>query len=145
MVEHGLGAQPWAVAHPAPPLTPDNSTAPASPDTLSTENKVNLVLTSQEAKLIEKFRQEIRLCETDTEKYSKYIQKQDELLEKNDRLVLQLAAFEQVMSVEYATYRGRKERTRPLGSRPRILEEDSAARWDRFVGVAAVGLDTISK
>ncbi|KAK3934870.1 hypothetical protein QBC46DRAFT_367939 [Diplogelasinospora grovesii] len=71
------------------------------------------------------------------------VQKRDELLEENDRLVLRLAAFEHVMSVECLTYRERKERTRPRLSRPRIAQEDGAAKWDRFVGVAAVGSDTI--
>ncbi|KAK3348575.1 hypothetical protein B0T25DRAFT_413216, partial [Lasiosphaeria hispida] len=73
------------------------------------------------------------------------IQKRDELLEENDRLVLRLATFEHVMSTECVSYRGRKERVRPPASWPRATGEDGAAKWDRFVGAAAVGSDTISK
>lgn len=99
-------------------------------------------MSAPEANLVDKFRQDIRLCKTDTE-IDKCIQKRDELLEENDRLVLRLAVFEHVISVECLGYRERKERTRPRLSRPRIAQEDGAAKWDRFVGVAAVGSDTI--
>ncbi|KAK0750845.1 hypothetical protein B0T18DRAFT_435422 [Schizothecium vesticola] len=73
------------------------------------------------------------------------IQKRDELLEESDKLVLRLAAFENVMSLECVSYKGRKDRARLLSNRPRMTEEDGAAKWDRFVGVAAVGSDAISK
>jgi hypothetical protein len=109
------------------------------------EYEVDLLLTAHEAKLVEKFRQDIRLCETDAERFDKCLQKRDELLEENDRLVLRLAAFDHVMSAECLTYRGRRERTRPRSSRPRMTEEDGAAKWDRFVGVAADGSVAISK
>ena len=49
-------------------------------------------------------------------------------LEESDKMVLRLAAFENVMSLEYISYKGRKERARPLSSRPRITEKDGAAK-----------------
>jgi hypothetical protein len=131
--------------HRSPPLAASGSTAPAVPHTPAVEYEVDLLLTAHEAKLVEKFRQDIRLCETDTERFDKCLQKRDELLEENDRLVLRLAAFDHVMSTECPTYRGRRERTRPRSSQPRITHEDGAAKWDRFVGVAANGFDTIRK
>jgi hypothetical protein len=74
--------------------------APAVAHALAVEYEVVLLLTAHEAKLVEEFRQDIRLCETDTEKFDRCLQKRDELLEENDRLVLRLAAFDHVMSAE---------------------------------------------
>ena len=88
------------------------SMAPASLDTPTAECEVELLLPRSEARLVEAFRHDIRLCETDTQKFGKCIQKRDELLEENDRFILRLAAFENVMSAECPSYRGRKERAR---------------------------------
>jgi hypothetical protein len=144
MAEYDSRRQLEAVAQQPPLFTTDDSST-ASPSVPTTQYEIDLLLTADEAKLIETFRQEIHFCETDTEKFDKCIQKRDELLEENDKLVLRLAAFEHVMSAECILYRGRKERTRPLASRPRTADENGAAKWDRFVGVAAAGSDTISK
>jgi uncharacterized ferredoxin-like protein len=84
------------------------------------EYKVDILLTAHEAQPVEKFRQDIRLCETDTEIFDKCVQKRGELLEENDRLVLRLAAFDHVMSAECALYRGRKEHTQPRSSQPKM-------------------------
>ena len=129
----------------SPPLAAGGSTAPAFAHAPAVEYEVDLLLTAHEAKLVEEFRQDIRLCETDTEKFDKCVQKRDELLEESDRLVLRLAAFDHVMSAECALYKGRKERTRPRLSQPRTTHEDGAAKWDRFVGVAADRFDRIPK
>ncbi|KAK0714206.1 hypothetical protein B0T26DRAFT_387359 [Lasiosphaeria miniovina] len=139
MPERDLRMEPEATVR-------DASTAPVSSDVPSVEYEVELLLPRSEAKLVETFRQEIRLCETDTQKFGKCIQKRDELLEENDGFILRLTAFENVMSVECTSYRGRKERARPLATPPgRIVTGDGAAKWDRFVGAAAVGSDAISK
>ncbi len=132
-------------AHQPPPLAAGGSTAPAVGHAPAVEYEVDLLLTAHEAKLVDEFRQDIRLCESDTEKFDKCVQKRDELLEENDRLVLRMAAFDYVMSAECAFYRGRKERTQPRSSQPKMTQENGAAKWDRFVGVAAVGSDTIPK
>ncbi|AEO68130.1 uncharacterized protein THITE_2117521 [Thermothielavioides terrestris NRRL 8126] len=73
------------------------------------------------------------------------VQKRDELLEENDRLVLRLAAFDHVMPAECALQKWRKERARPRLSQPSTAQEDGSAKWDRFVGVAANGFDRILK
>lgn len=124
----------------------DAPTVPASSKGLDAEYEVGLFLPRSEANLVETFRHEIRLCETDTQKFGKCIQKRDELLEENDGYILRLAAFEHVMSAECTSYRGRKERARPRATPPRrTATEDGAAKWDRFVGAAAVGSDAMSK
>lgn len=132
-------------AHQLPPPPVGDATVHSSSNVPTVECDLDLLLTSYEAKRIETFRRDIRLCKTDTEKYDKCIQKRDELLEESDKLVLRLAAFENVMSLECVSYKGRKERARPLSNRPRMTEEDGAAKWDQFVGIAAVGSDAISK
>lgn len=142
MAEQDTRRQFEDVAHKSSPLAAGGSTAPAFAHT-PIEYEADLLLTAPEAKLVEKFRQDIRLCKTDTAKFNKCIQKRDELLEGNDRLVLRLAAFERVMSIECLKYRERKERTRPRLNRPMIAQEDGAAKWDRFVGVATVGSNMI--
>ncbi|KAK3983849.1 hypothetical protein QBC44DRAFT_390770 [Cladorrhinum sp. PSN332] len=119
--------------------------APVSLDAPTAEFEVELLLPRNEAKLVEAFRQEIRLCETDGEKFGKCIEKRDELLEENNGFILRLAAFENVMSAECIFYRGRKEDTRPFATRPRMTKDDGIERWNRFVGAAAVGSDAISK
>ena len=103
-------------AHRSPSLTAGSSTAPASAHASAVEYEVDLLLTAHEAQVVEQFRQDIRLCENDTAKFDKCVQKRDELLEESDRLVVRLAAFEHVMSAECSAYRGRKERTRPRSS-----------------------------
>src|SRR5437868_6169738 len=111
-------------AYRSPPLAAGSSTAPASAHASDIEYEVDLLLTAHEAQLVEEFRQDIRLCETDTAKFGKCVQKRDELLEENDKLVLRLAAFEHVMSAECPIYRGRKEHTRPRLNRPMMTHED---------------------
>lgn len=147
MAEQDARRQFQDAAHRSPPLAAGGSTAPAfaHAHAPAVEYEVDLLFTAHEAKLVEEFRQDIRLCETDTEKFDKCVQKRDELLEENDRLVLRLAAFDHVMSAECALYKGRKERTRPRSNRPRTTQEDGSAKWDRFVGVAADGFDRIPK
>ncbi|KAK0710349.1 hypothetical protein B0T26DRAFT_724671 [Lasiosphaeria miniovina] len=145
MAEYDPKRQPEAVTHQLPLLAADGSTTPASLDVPATEYEIELLLTSYEASLVKKFRQDIRLCETDIEKLDKCIQKRDELLEENDKLVLRLAAFEHVMSIECVWYKGRKERIRQPVGLLKGTKENGAEKWDRFVGVAKVGLDTISK
>ena len=145
MAEHDPRRQAEAVPHRLPLLAADGSTTPASLDAPAAEFEIELLLTSYEASLVERFRQDIRLCETDAEKFGKCMQKRDELLEENDRLVLRLAAFDYVMSVECVSYKGRKERTRQPANLPKGTKESGAEKWDRFVGVAKVGSDTISK
>ncbi|KAK0749761.1 hypothetical protein B0T18DRAFT_407523 [Schizothecium vesticola] len=122
------------------------SATPVSSDVPGAECDVELLLPRSDARLVEAFRHDIRLCETDTQKLGKCIQKRDELLEENDGFILRLAAFENVMSAECPSYRGRKERVRPLAAPPgKTATEDGATKWDRFVGAAAVGSDAISK
>jgi hypothetical protein len=102
-------------------------------------------LTSDQAKLIEKFHQDVRLCNTDTEKFEMCVQKQDELLEGNDRLAFLLATLDHVMSVGCAKFRQTKESIRRSGSRPRRTQENDTAKWERFIGVATERPDTIHK
>ncbi|KAK3343935.1 hypothetical protein B0T25DRAFT_572915 [Lasiosphaeria hispida] len=128
MAEYDSRRQLEAVAQKPPLPTTDNSST-ASPSVPTTKYEIDLLLNPDDAKLIETFRQEIHFCETDTEKFDKCIQKRDELLEENDKLVLRLTAFEHVMSAECILYRGRKERTRPLASRPRTAEENGAKKF----------------
>ena len=144
MAENCGGRQLDAVTPELPFGAVDGSTT-ASSDAPTVAYEIDLLLTPNEAKLLEKFRHDIRLYQTDTEKYSKCIQKRDELLKDNDRLVLRLAAFEYVISIEYARYRERKERTRRPACQPRMTQEDGVAKWERFVGVAAVGSDATPK
>jgi len=144
MAENCGGRQLDAVTPELPFGAVDGSTT-ASSDAPTVAYEIDLLLTPNEAKLLEKFRHDIRLCQTDLERYDKCLQKRDELLEENDRLVLRLAAFEHVMSRECVWYRERKERVRQPARLPRMTQEDGAAKWERFVGVVAVGSDTIPK
>ena len=145
MASQDIGIQFENAAHRSRPLAAGSSTASAFAHTSAVEYEVDLLLTAHEAQLVEEFRRDIRLCETDTARFDKCVQKRDELLEESDRLVLRLAAFEHVMSAECLMYRGRRARTRPRSSQPRMTEEDGAAKWDRFVGVAADGSVAIRK
>ncbi|KAK3897100.1 ATP synthase subunit alpha [Staphylotrichum tortipilum] len=145
MSEQDSGSQVEGAAHPSPLLAAGGSTAPVFAHAPTVEYEVDLLLTAHEVKLVEEFRQDIRLCETDTKKFDKCAQKRDELLEENDKLVLRLAVFDHVMSAECALYRGRKDRTRPRSNQPKGTQENGAAKWDRFVGVATDGFDTIPK
>jgi len=144
MAENYNRRKPDAVAHQPPFVAVDGST-PATRDAPTVATEIDLLLTPNEAKLIEKFRRNIRLCKSDSERYDKCMQKRDELLEQNDKLVLLLAAFEQVMLVECVRYEERKKHIRQPTRQPRMTQEDGAAKWDRFVGIASIGSDAIPK
>ncbi|KAK0729442.1 hypothetical protein B0H67DRAFT_468221, partial [Lasiosphaeris hirsuta] len=81
----------------------------------------------------------------DGEKFVRCRQKRDELLEESNRFTLRLAAFENVMSAECVSYKRRKESAHPLATWPRATKDDGTERWNRFVGAATVGSDTLSK
>ncbi len=88
---------------------PFNATGPASRDITAVEFEGDhLTLTLDQAKLVDKFRQDVRLCRTKEEKFEKCIRKRDELLEEVDRMAFLLVSIERVMLEECPEYMQRK-------------------------------------
>ena len=84
----------------------------------------------------DRFRDELRSCETDTARYALCVQKRDELLDRQTGLQLLADTCELIMSAECPTYRRRKQ-----ARGRRSSEEDDAVQWRRFLGLAREGGD----
>jgi len=106
-----------------------------------------IVLAPDQASQVDRFREELRLCETDTQRYDLCVQKRDELLDQHTGLQILVAACEHVMSTECPEYRRRKQtksRDSTQPPPPPTNKEDDAAQWDRFFGVAIDGSKRLS-
>ncbi|KAK0656528.1 hypothetical protein B0T16DRAFT_425083 [Cercophora newfieldiana] len=104
-----------------------------------------IVLAPDQASQVDRFRDELRLCETDTHRYDLCVQKRDELLDQHTGLQILVAACERVMSTECPEYRRRKQtKSRDSSQPPSTNKEDDAAQWDRFFGVATDGSKRLS-
>jgi len=81
-----------------------------------------IVLEPDQALQVNRFREELRTCETDTpQQYRLCVQKRDELLSQHAEVQILIAAYEHVMLGECPEYRQRK-RTKNRKS----LEDDAA-------------------
>ncbi|EJT67988.1 hypothetical protein GGTG_14435, partial [Gaeumannomyces tritici R3-111a-1] len=60
-----------------------------------------LVLSLDQARQINQFRIQIRLCETDTEKYKVCTQTRDDVLERRTEVQLLVSAYEHIIMDEY--------------------------------------------
>lgn len=100
-----------------------------------------LLLSPDQAKSIETFRQDVRRSETDEEKFRLCAEARGRLLEQHTRVELLIALFERVMLAECPGYRSCKSRKKNPG-RAQVDAEDE---WDRFIGIAAKGSEEIKK
>lgn len=98
-----------------------------------------IVLAPDQATQVNRFREELRICETDAQRYELCVQKRDELLDQHTGLQILVAACEHVMSVECPEYRRRKQTKTPSTNK-----EEDAAQWDRFFGMATDGSRRLS-
>ena len=89
-----------------------------------------LIVNHTQAEQVEKFRVDLRQCETDTQRFHLCIEARNHLLEKHTKVGLLISAFEQVMFSECVKYKQTKER-------PRRTDETDTEQWERFIGVAA--------
>ena len=107
---------------------------------LDTDPDICSILTCEQAQQYEHFREELRHCKAETERYELCAQKRDDLLAQKDNLQVLFAVYEQAMSVGCTECKRLKENKtkarKPLPSRPK---DDSTAQWDRFFKVATDG------
>lgn len=99
-----------------------------------------LLLADDQAELIDTFRRDVRLCETDAEKFRLCAEVRSQLLSRHTEVVLLITLFDRVMLAECRDYRNYKQRDRNPER-----EQNNAKEWDRFIGVAATGADIINK
>ncbi|KAL8366290.1 hypothetical protein RB595_004861 [Gaeumannomyces hyphopodioides] len=97
-----------------------------------------LVLSLDQARQINQFRAQIRLCETDTEKYELCAQTRDDVLERHTEVQLLVAAYEHIIVDECVGYKEWKEK-RGEGQRLPIKTREDAAKWEKFIDVARDG------
>jgi len=98
------------------------------------ETEDHLVLPDDQLKQIEKFRENVRRCGTDTEKYALCEQLRDKLLDQHASLELLIAAADRVMCAECPEYKTRKKSIQLKRS-----DTEKAAEWERFFGFAVEG------
>ncbi|KAL8299207.1 hypothetical protein RB594_003659 [Gaeumannomyces avenae] len=103
-----------------------------------------LVLSLDQARQINQFRTQIRLCETDTEKYELCAQTRDDVLERHTEVQLLVAAYEHIIVDECVGYKEWKEKGGEGQGLPIKTRED-AAKWERFVDVARGGSEVKSR
>ncbi|KAH0421178.1 hypothetical protein CcaCcLH18_13596 [Colletotrichum camelliae] len=100
-----------------------------------------LLLDACQAEQIERFRNDIRLCQDDAAKYRLCLQTRDDLLSQHSSLQFLIAAFDRVMFAECAEYHTWRESREKPSSRPSKPREDDILVWERFVGVATEGME----
>ena len=103
-----------------------------------------LVLSLDQARQINQFRAQIRLCESDTEKYELCAQTRDDVLERHTEVQLLVAAYEHIIVDECVGYKEWKEK-RGEGQRLPIKTREDAVKWERFVDVARGGSEVKSR
>ncbi|OIW30048.1 hypothetical protein CONLIGDRAFT_576487 [Coniochaeta ligniaria NRRL 30616] len=134
------------MAHPSVPGLDDAE--PSRPTAMRPSNEPDddaIVLAPEQASQVDRFREELRLCEADTQRYDLCVQKRDELLNRHTGLQILVAGCEHVMSSECPEYRRRKQTTnRDSTQPPPANQEDDAAQWNRFFGVAIDGSKRLS-
>ncbi|KAK4139194.1 uncharacterized protein C8A04DRAFT_16078 [Dichotomopilus funicola] len=94
----------------------------------------SFTLPPEQASQTNRFREELRTCETDMERYELCVQKRDELLNRHAGLQLLISTCELIMSTECPTYQRRKRARRGDSG-----QEDDAEQWHRFLGLATEG------
>jgi hypothetical protein len=99
----------------------------------------DLVLSTDQAEQIRNFREELRLCASDTDKFHLCVQRRNHLLDQHTRLEFLIAALERIMCVGCSKYKEYKE------NKSKRTEETDAEQWDRFIGVATTRSDVRSK
>lgn len=119
-------------ALPSPASRPSSQTPEMHLDAELDDNSFNL--TPEQASRADRFREELRACETDSERYDLCAEKRDELLDRHAGLQLLVSSYERIMSIECPTYRQRKQ-TRGRGSG----NEGDVEQWRRFIGLAEEG------
>ena len=93
------------------------------------EEQLLLLLSPDQAELIESFRRDVRHCETEEEKLRLCAEARSRLLEQYTQVELLIALFERVMLAECAHYRKYK-RTRTEAGKILLDAQDE---WGRFI------------
>jgi len=119
-------------ASPSPASRPSSQTPEMQLDAELDDDSFNL--TPEQASRADRFREELRACETDSERYDLCAQKRDELLDRHAGLQLLVSSYERIMSIECPTYRQRKQTSRRGSS-----NEGDVEQWRRFIGLAGEG------
>ncbi|KAK4220710.1 hypothetical protein QBC38DRAFT_378462 [Podospora fimiseda] len=102
-----------------------------SSDKLEDEQLEQLLLSSDQAKLIQAVRENLRRCETNEGKFRICAEARSQLLEQHTQFELLIALFERVMLVECPGYRSWR-RKKNVG----LAHIDAEDERDRFIGVA---------
>jgi hypothetical protein len=105
----------------------------------------SIILTTSQFQRVTQFRDDIRLCKTDPERYEACVRVRDELLSEHAGVQLLAAACEHVMFTECAEYKERKRRPGKLSAQPAESDEDELMHWKQFLGIAKDGLSIKSK
>jgi hypothetical protein len=102
------------------------------------------VLTSEQLLKIDQFRDEIRRCATDSQRYERCVQIRDDLLKEQTESQYLADICERAIFSQCVRYRDWKE-ARETSGKPSELDEGDVAEWDRFLKVAKAGGDERSK
>ncbi|KAK4206393.1 hypothetical protein QBC37DRAFT_300890 [Rhypophila decipiens] len=103
-----------------------------------------LVLSLEQARLIDQFRARIRLCETDTERYELCTQTRDDVLRQETEGQLLADAYEHVIVKECIGYKEWKENKAETWTLLGKTGED-VTPWESFANVARRGSEVRSK
>ena len=94
-----------------------------------------LVLSTDQIRQVNQFRQDLSLCQNDQERYILCKQIRNQILDLHTRIELLTTALDQVMHVECLEYQRQREK---IQQRKRS-DQKNEAEWRRFLGLAAVG------
>ncbi|KAJ4307341.1 hypothetical protein N0V88_000724 [Collariella sp. IMI 366227] len=98
----------------------------------------SLLLTPEQASEAARFRDELRGCESETERYELCRLKRNQLLDGHTEMQCLFSTCDIIMSTESSTYQRRKK------NKDRETEDDSG-RWRLFLGIATEGFEIKSR
>jgi hypothetical protein len=104
-----------------------------------TIDQYSLILTKSQAESLREFNENVRRCETDSEKFSLCRQMRIQLLAQHDSVGTFIAVIEQVMLTICPKYKSYKRKRQTRG------KVDDDEEWQRFIGVAAEGTKIFEK
>ncbi|SPO02465.1 uncharacterized protein DNG_05138 [Cephalotrichum gorgonifer] len=119
----------------------DFPTPPVDDDPAVKLDEDFLVLSHDQRRQVNLFRDKIYDCENDEEKYKLCAQTRDELLARHTGLEFLVAAYDRVIFVECVKYKQWRNRDSTTTELTR-LKDSEAAQWDQFIAVARNGSDT---
>jgi hypothetical protein len=112
------------------PPTPSNNGDPVAGQAI---DEHLLLLTNEQTVQLQTFRNGVRQCDNDADKFRLYARTRTKLLYRHTQFAFLIALFKRIMAdecIEYRTYKKNKRKAKKA-------ESEEANEWERFIHIAA--------